>query len=152
PAYVQAVFVNDRLRALAPQHPEWQTTQPFAAALNGDMKTVAAGGEHAVAALTMATHAGMTTDAFAQIVAEWISKARHPRFQRPYTSLGYQPMLELLTFLKANGYRTYIVSGGGVEFMRPWTQSVYGIPPEQVIGSTIKSSFQILGGKPVLMR
>jgi hypothetical protein len=152
PAYVQAIFVNDRLHALAQDHPEWQTMQPFAAALKGDMKSVAAGGEHAVAALIMATHAGMTTDAFTEIVTDWIATAKHPRFGRRYTELVYQPMLELLAYVRANGYRTYIVSGGGVEFIRPWAQRVYGIPPEQVIGSTIKTSFHLQDGKPVLMR
>jgi hypothetical protein len=152
PAYVQAVFVDDRLHALAPQHPDWTTKQPFAAALKGDIMTVAAGGEHTVAELVMATHAGMTTDAFTKIATDWIATAKHPRFKRLYTQLAYQPMLELLAYVRANGYRTYIVSGGGVEFMRPWTDRVYGIPPEQVVGSTIKTSFRFQDGKPVLMR
>jgi len=152
PAYVQAVFLADRLRELAPSHPEWKTEQPYAAALAGDLNKVAAGGETAVAKLVMATHAGMTTDQFARIVSDWIAKARHPRFKRPYTELVYQPMLELLAYLRANGFKTYIVSGGGVAFMRPWTERVYGIPPEQVVGSTIKTHFAMQDGKPVLMR
>jgi phosphoserine phosphatase len=153
PAYVQAIFANDRLHALAQDHPEWQTMEPFAAALKGDMKSVAAGGEHAVAELVMATHAGMTTGEFTKIVSDWIATAKHPRFGRLYTELVYQPMLELLAYVRANGYRTYIVSGGGIEFMRPWTERIYGIPPDQVIGSTIKTSFHLQGdGKPVLMR
>jgi hypothetical protein len=152
PAYVQAVFLLDRLRALAPQHPNWKTQQPYAAALSGDLKAVAAGGETAVAKLVMATHAGMTSDQFAAIVSDWIAHAKHPRFHRPYTECVYQPMLELLAYLRANGFKTYIVSGGGVEFMRPWTQRVYGIPPEQVVGSTIKTTFHIQNGEPVLIR
>jgi hypothetical protein len=152
PAYVQAVFVNDRLKALAPQHPEWKTRQPFAAALADDMKTVTAGGEAAVFQLVMATHAGMTTDEFTKIVSDWITTAKNPRFGKLYTDLVYQPMLELLAFVRTNGYRTYIVSGGGVDFMRPWAERIYGVPPEQVIGSTIKTSFQLRDSKPVLMR
>lgn len=152
PTYVQAAFVSDRLRALVPQHPAWRTEQPYAAALAGDVRTLAAGGAQAVEKLVMATHAGMTTDQFAQIVSDWISTAKHPRFGRLYTELVYQPMLELLSYLRANGFRTYIVSGGGVEFIRPWAQRVYGIPPEQVIGSTIKTTFRLRDGKPVLIR
>jgi len=152
PVYVQAAFVADRLRALAPSHPAWKTEQPYAAALAGDLKTVAAGGEAAVFKLVMATHAGMTTEQFTRIVSDWIAEVRHPRFKRPYTELVYQPMLELLAYLRANGFKTYIVSGGGVEFMRPWAERVYGIPPEQVIGSTIKTHFAMQDGKPVMMR
>jgi hypothetical protein len=116
------------------------------------LKTIAAGGEHALLELIMMTHAGMTTDAFAQLVEDWLATAKHPRFNRPYTDLVYQPMLELLTYLRANGFKTYIVSGGGIEFMRPWTEKVYGIPPEQVIGSSIKTRFELSDGKPVLVR
>ncbi len=152
PAYAQAAFLADRLRALAPQHPKWRTQQPYAAALSGDLKALAAGGAQAVERLVMATHAGMTTDQFAGIVTDWIATAKHPRFGRPYTELVYQPMLELLALLRRNGFRTYIVSGGGVEFIRPWAERVYGIPPEQVIGSTIKTSFHLQDGKPVLIR
>ena len=152
PMYVQLAFALDRVKALAPQHPEWKDQQPFKAALAGDLKTVAAGGEHALLELVMATHAGMTTDAFAQVVTDWLATAKHPRFNRPYTDLVYQPMLELLTYLRANGFKTYIVSGGGIEFMRPWTEKVYGIPPEQVIGSSIKTRFELRDGTPVLVR
>ncbi|MGD8658056.1 MAG: HAD family hydrolase, partial [Desulfobacterales bacterium] len=152
PMYVQLAFALDRVKALAPQHPEWKDNQPFKAALEGDLKTVAAGGEHALLELIMATHAGMTTDAFAQVVTDWLASAKHPRFNRPYTDLVYQPMLELLTYLRANGFKTYIISGGGIEFMRPWTEKVYGIPPEQVVGSSIKTRFELKEGKPVLMR
>jgi hypothetical protein len=152
PIYVQLAFALDRLKALALTHPEWKDKQPFKAALEGDLKTVAAGGEHALLELIMATHAGMTTDAFARVVKDWLATAKHPRFNRPYTELVYQPMLELLTYLRANGFKTYIVSGGGIEFMRPWTEKVYGIPPEQVVGSSIKTRFELREGRPVLMR
>ena len=147
-----SAFALDRVKALAQQHPEWKNKQPCKAALEGDLKTVAAGGEHALLELVMATHAGMTTDAFAQVVRDWLATAKHPRFNRPYTELVHQPMLELLTYLRANGFKTYIVSGGGIEFMRFWTEKVYGIPPEQVIGSSIKTRFELIDGKPVPVR
>jgi hypothetical protein len=152
PMYVQLAFALDRVKALAPTHPQWKDQQPFKAALEGDLKNVAAGGEHALLELVMATHAGMTTDAFAQVVTDWLATAKHPRFNRPYTELVYQPMLELLAYLRANGFKTYIVSGGGIEFMRPWTEKVYGIPPEQVVGSSIKTRFELRDGTPVLVR
>ena len=152
PMYAQLAFALDRIKALAPTHPEWKDKKPFKAALEGDLKTLAAGGEHALLELIMATHAGMTTDAFAKVVTDWMATARHPRFNRPYTDLVYQPMLELLTYLRANGFKTYIISGGGIEFMRPWTEKVYGIPPEQVVGSSIKIRFELSNGKPVLVR
>ena len=152
PMYVQLAFALDRVKALAPQHPEWQDQQPFKAALEGDLKTVAAGGEHALLELVMATHAGMTTEAFAQVVTDWLATAKHPRYNRIYTDLVYQPMLELLAYLRTNGFKTYIVSGGGIEFMRPWTEKIYGIPPEQVIGSSIKTKFELRDGTPVLVR
>ncbi|MBW2489374.1 MAG: haloacid dehalogenase-like hydrolase [Deltaproteobacteria bacterium] len=152
PMYVQLAFALDRVKALAPNHPEWKDKQPFKAALEGDLKAVAAGGEHALLELIMATHAGMTTAAFAQVVMDWLATAKHPRFNRPYTDLVYQPMLELLKYLRANGFKTYIISGGGIEFMRPWTEKVYGIPPEQVVGSSIKTRFELREGRPVLMR
>ena len=152
PVYFQFLFAIDRVRALAPQHPEWKTQEPFKAAIEGDVEALAASGEKGLVELIMATHAGVTTEAFAQIVADWIGTARHPRFQRPYTELVYQPMLELLAFLRANGFKTYIVSGGGIEFMRVWTDHVYGVPPEQVIGSSIVTKFEMQDGKPVLLR
>ena len=133
-------------------HPEWQDKQPFKAALERDMKTLAAAGDHGIAELAMVTHAGMTTQEFQKIVTDWFATARHPRWKRPYTELSYQPMIELLAYLRANGFKTYIVSGGGVEFMRPWTERVYGVPPEQVIGSSIKTKFQIRDGRPELFR
>ncbi len=152
PMPFQVFFTLDRVKALAPQHPEWQTEEPFASLLKGDPKAALAGGERAVVQLMMATHAGMTTDEFAKIVSDWIATAKHPKTGRLFTEMVYQPMLELLAYLRANGFRTYIVSGGGVEFMRPWTERVYGIPPEQVIGSSIKLKFEMRDGKPVLVR
>jgi hypothetical protein len=152
PMYVQLAFALDRVKALAPQHPEWNNTQPFKAVLEGDMKALAESGEHALVELVMATHAGMTTDEFEVIVRQWLQTARHPLYNRPYTELVYQPMAELLTYLRANGFKTFIVSGGGVEFMRPWTEQVYGVPPEQIIGSSIKTRFQMHGDIPVLFR
>jgi hypothetical protein len=152
PIYTQLAFALDRVKVLAPLHPEWNSTQPFKAAVEGDMKTLAGAGEHGMAELVMATHAGMTTAEFEKIVTDWIATARHPRFKRPYTELSYQPMIELLAYLRANGFKTFIVSGGGVEFMRPWTERVYGVPPEQVIGSSIKTKFQMRDGQPELFR
>ncbi len=152
PAYFQLFFALDRVRALASEHPEWKQQQPFKAALEGDMKTLAAGGEHAILELVMASHAGNTTEEFAAIVRDWLATARHPRFDRPYTDLVFQPMVELLEYLRANGFRTWIVSGGGIEFMRPWVGEVYGIPPEQVVGSSIVTKYEIRDGVPVLVR
>lgn len=152
PIYVQLAFALDRIKALAPDHPEWRDTEPFKAALDGDLKAVAAGGEEALLQLIMASHAGMTTEEFEDTVESWLRTAKHPRLNRPYTECVYQPMLELLNYLRANGFKTYIVSGGGVEFMRPWTEQVYGIPPEQVVGSTIKVEYTNQNGKPALLR
>jgi haloacid dehalogenase-like hydrolase len=152
PMYIQLAFALDRVKALAPLHPEWKNTQPFKAALEGDMKTLAEAGEHGMAELVMATHAGMTTEEFQKIVIDWFATARHPRFKRSYTELSYQPMIELLAYLRANGFKTFIVSGGGIEFMRPWTERVYGVPPEQVVGSSIKTQFQMRDGRPELFR
>ncbi len=152
PMYVQLAFALDRVKALAPLHPEWKDTQPFKAALEGDMKSLAASGEHGVAALVTATHAGMTTEEFQKIVVNWLAIARDLKFKRPYTELSYQPMIELLAYLRTNGFKTFIVSGGGVEFMRPWTERVYGVPPEQVVGSSIKTKFQMNDGQPELFR
>jgi phosphoserine phosphatase len=152
PAYFQLFFAIDRVKALAPQRPEWKTKQPYKAVLDGDMKALAAAGEKGLAEIVMATHAGMTTEDFAKLVGDWTASARHPRFKRPYTELVYQPMLELLAYLRASGFKTYIVSGGGIEFMRVFAERVYGIPPEQVIGSTIVTQFQSTDGKPSLLR
>jgi hypothetical protein len=152
PMYFQLAFALDRVKALAPHHPEWKEKQPFKAALEGDLKTVFAGGEHALLELVMASHAGMTTEEFTSTVQDWIATAKHPKTGRHYTDMVYQPMLELLAYLRANGFKTYIASGGGIEFMRPWTEGVYGIPPEQVIGSSIKTKLELRDGKPVLVR
>ena len=152
PLYVQLQFAFDRVRALAAQHPEWKTTQPFQAVLEGDMEAVLASGHRGLAEILMASHAGMTTDEFEAIVEEWIATAAHPRFERKYPDLTYAPMVELLDYLRAHGFKTFIVSGGGVEFMRPFTQEAYGIPPEQVIGSSIRTEFAIRDGEPVLVR
>ena len=135
-----------------PQHPDWKTNEPFASVLNGDIKSAAALGVKGMLEITEATHSGMTTEQFSKTVADWIATARHPRTGKPYTEMVYQPMLELLSYFRANGFKTFIVSGGGVEFMRPWTEKVYGVPPEQVIGSRGKLKFEFLDGKPVLMK
>jgi len=152
PVPVQLYFALDRVKALAPQHPEWKDKEPFASLLKGDLKTALAGGDHALIELVMATHAGMTTVEFEQIVKDWIATAKHPKTGKLYTQMVYQPMLEVLAYLHANGFKNFIVSGGGIEFMRPWTEQVYGIPPEQVIGSSIKTKFEMRDGKPVLVR
>jgi phosphoserine phosphatase len=152
PMYTQLAFTLDRIRALAPQHPEWKAKQPFKAVLDNDLEALGAAGVKGMLELGMASHAGMSTAQFEAIVTDWFDKARHPRFKRRYTELTYQPMLELLAYLRANGFKTYIVSGGGVEFMRPMTEAVYGIPPEQVVGSTIKTRYEVKDGKPVVMR
>jgi phosphoglycolate phosphatase-like HAD superfamily hydrolase len=152
PMYVQLAFALDRVKAEAPNHPEWATTQPFQAVLEGDMKALAAGGEKGLVELIMATHADMTVTQFQEIVTDWIANARDPRFKKPYTELVYQPMLELLAYLRANGFKTFIVSGGGIEFMRPWTEKVYGVPPEQVVGSSIKTKFEMKDEDPTLFR
>ncbi|HEX5045054.1 MAG TPA: HAD family hydrolase [Candidatus Polarisedimenticolaceae bacterium] len=152
PMYFQAMFVFDRVRALAPQHPEWKSDEPFAAVLRGDTHVVLAGGEKALLDMVMATHAGTTTDAFEAIVRDWIGTAKHPGSGHLYTEMVYQPMLELLAYLRANGFKTFVVSGGGIEFMRPWAERVYGIPPEQVVGSSIQTRYELHDGAPVLLR
>lgn len=152
PMYVQLAFALDRVKAMAPLHPEWKNKQPFKAVLDGDLKALAESGERGLAELIMVTHAGMTSDEFAKIVSDWLATARHPRFKRPYTEIVYQPMLEVLAYLRANGFKTYIVSGGGIEFMRPWSERVYGVPPEQVVGSSIKTRFEMRQGRPELFR
>src|SRR5437773_3352113 len=152
PMYFQLMFAFDRVKALAPQHPEWKTKEPFASLLKGDVKGALAGGEKAIFQIVAATHTGMSTTEFEKIVADWIATAKHPKFKRPFIACVYQPMVELLAYLRANGFKTFIVSGGGIEFMRPWTEKVYGIPPEQVVGISIKTKFEMRDGKPVLMR
>ena len=152
PLYVQLFFALDRVKELAPQHPEWKNTEPYASLLKGDVNAALAGGEKAILEVVMATHAGMTTAEFEKIVKDWIATARHPETKRLYTEMVYQPMLELLAFLRANGFKTFIVSGGGIEFMRPWAEKTYGIPPEQVVGSSIKTTFEMRDDGPVLVR
>jgi phosphoglycolate phosphatase-like HAD superfamily hydrolase len=152
PVPFQALFTLDRVKALSSQHPEWKDKEPFASLLKGDMKGALAGGDHALLEMVMATHAGMTSEEFERIVKEWIATAKHPKTGRLYTEMVYQPMIEVLAYLRANGFKTFIVSGGGIEFMRPWVERVYGIPPEQVVGSSIKAKFEMRDGKPVLVR
>jgi phosphoserine phosphatase len=152
PIYFQFAFAIDRVKALAPQHPEWKDKQPFKGILEGDLKSALAPGEPAIVAIIMATHAGMTTDEFSKIVAEWLATAKHPRFKRPYTDCVYKPMLEVVAYLRANGFRPFIVSGGGVEFIRVWAERVYGIPPEQVVGSVGMTKFEMRDTGPVLLR
>ena len=152
PQPVQGFFLDDRLKALLPQHPEWKTTEPFKSKLAGDMKGVMATGIKGIGELAMATHAGMTTDEFAAIARDWFATAKHPKFGVPFTRVVYQPMLELLQYLRSNGFSTFIVSGGGIELMRAFAEEIYGIPPQQIIGSTIKTHFEMRDGTPVLMR
>jgi phosphoglycolate phosphatase-like HAD superfamily hydrolase len=152
PIYFQFIFALDRIKALAPQHPEWTTEQPFKAVLEGDLKSVLAGGEHGLGELIAATHAGMTTDEFARAAKEWLTDARHPKTGRLYTEMAYRPMLELLIYLRANGFKTFIVSGGGIEFLRTFAEEAYGIPPEQVVGSSGKLQFEIRDGRPTLVK
>ena len=152
PVPVQLYFVLDRVKALAPRHPEWNTTEPFASLLRGDLQTALAGGDRSLLEIVMATHAGVTTAEFEQIVKDWIAAAKHPKTGQLFTDMVYQPMLEVLSYLRANGFKTFIVSGGGIEFMRPWAERAYGIPPEQIVGSSIKTEFEVRDGKPVLVR
>jgi phosphoserine phosphatase len=152
PMYFQLFFVADRVKAMAPQHPEWKTQEPFASLLKGDMKGALAGGEKGLVALLAATHAGMTTDEFNKTVTEWIATAKHPKTGKAFTAMAYQPMLELLAYLRDHGFKTFIVSGGGIEFMRPWTEKVYGIPPEQVVGSSGGLQYELRDGKPVIVK
>jgi hypothetical protein len=152
PMYFQLLFALDRVKALAPDHPEWRDKEPFAALLKSDVGAALSGGEPAVAEIVMATHTGMTNDEFAAIVSEWIAKAKHPVTGRLYTEMVYQPMLELTAFLRAKAFKVFIVSGGGIEFMRPCTERVYGVPPENVVGSSAMTKFELRDGKPVLIR
>jgi hypothetical protein len=152
PVYFQLFFAADRVKALAPEHPEWKTLQPFQSLLENDLNTFSTFGEHGILEVVMATHAGNSTEEFEKIVKDWLSTAKHPRFNRPFTEFVYQPMLELIDYLQKNDFKTFIVSGGGIEFMRPWVEQVYGIPRDQVIGSSIKTEFVIKDGKPVIIR
>lgn len=152
PMYFQLAFALDRVKALAPQHPEWQTKEPFASLMKGDLKGALSEGEEAILAIVMATHAGMTTDEFEVAVRDWIATAKHPKTGKLYSEMVYQPMLELLTYLRANGFKTYIVSGGGIEFVRVFSETVYGIPPEQVVGSSGKLKFEVQDGQPTIVK
>lgn len=152
PIYIQLAFAIDRVQAMAPDHPEWRDQEPFSSVLKGDIKTALAGGEHAALQLVLATHAGITSEQFESIVHEWLETARHPTKHRLYTEMVYQPMLELLAYLRAHGFKTFIVSGGGVDFMRVFAERVYGIPPEQTIGSTIKTKFVMTDQGPIIQR
>ena len=152
PMYTQLAFALDRIKVMAPQHPEWKTQEPFKSVLEGNLKGVMAGGEKAVFEIIATTHSGMTTEVFAKEVTDWLATAKHPRFHRLYTELIYQPMVELLVYLRANGFKTFIVSGGGIDFMRPWTEKAYGIPPEQVVGSVGETKYELQNGKPVLVK
>lgn len=152
PIYTQLAFALDRVKALAPQHPEWKDEQPFKAVLEGDIKALGAAGEKGLIDVMMVTHAGMGTAGFERVVTDWFQAARHPQFERPYTELTYKPMVELLEYLRGNGFATYIVSGGGIEFMRPITMDAYGVPSQQVIGSSIKTEYKIVDGTPTLLR
>ena len=153
PFYIQVAFAFDRIKAMAPEHPEWKTKQPFKALLENDTTTLAASGEKGLLEIIAATHTGMTTEEFSRSVLDWLARARHPRFNRPYNTLVYQPMVELLGYLRTNGFKTFIVSGGGIEFMRPWVEKAYGIPPEQVVGSSGEVKFEAgSNGQPVLMK
>jgi phosphoglycolate phosphatase-like HAD superfamily hydrolase len=152
PFYFQLAFAIDRVKELAAKHPEWRTQQPFQAVLEDDLETLAKSGMEGLLQLVMASHAGMTTDEFHAIAKDWLATARHPRFNRRYHELVFQPMLELLAYLRANGFKTYITSGGGIEFLRVFAEEVYGIPPEQVIGSSVKTKFELRDGNPIIVR
>jgi phosphoglycolate phosphatase-like HAD superfamily hydrolase len=152
PMYFQLAFALDRVKLLAPQHPEWKDKEPFASLLKGDLKAALAGGEHAVLEIVMAAHSGMTSEEFAVTARQWLATARHPKTGKLYREMTYQPMLELLHYLRANGFKTFIVSGGGVEFVREFSEQAYGIPPEQVVGSSGKLKYEVRDGKPVLVK
>ena len=152
PLYFQFFFVIDRIKALAPQHPEWKTKEPFKSVLAGDMKKALASGEKGIAAMFIATHAGMTEEEFDAIVNEWVKNGKHPKTKKGFTQMVYQPMLELMEYLRAHEFKTFIVSGGGIDFMRPWAEEVYGIPPQQVVGSSLKVKYEVKGDKPVITR
>ncbi len=152
PAYFQALFAMDRVKALAPQHPEWKDQEPFKSVIAGDLKSVAAQGMKGLGQIVAVSHAGITADQFSTIAKEWLATARHPQSGRLYKSMVYQPMLELLDYLRANGFQTFIVSGGGIEFLRAFAEETYGIPPEQIIGSSIKSKYELRDGVPVIVK
>ncbi|AUS04364.1 HAD family hydrolase [Pseudotamlana carrageenivorans] len=152
PVYFQLFFAMYRIKALAPEHPEWKNKQPFKAVLENDMKALMASGEKGLLELVMASHSGMTAEEFEDLVKDWLAHETHPRFNKPYNEVIFKPMLELLDYLRANNFKTYIVSGGGVEFMRPWTEETYGIPKDQIIGSSVKTEFTFENGKAQIKR
>ncbi len=152
PMYFQLAFALDRVKAMAPKHPEWKTKQPFKAAIDGDMKTLAAAGERGLLELVAASHAGLTTEEFAAVVKDWLATARHPKFNRPYTELTFAPMVELLAYLRSSGFQTWIVSGGGIEFMRVFAEQAYGVPPQQMVGSSLELKYELRNGQPVLVQ
>jgi phosphoserine phosphatase len=152
PVYFQAFFVFDRIKMLAADHPEWKTQEPFASVLRGDTRNALSGGEKALVEMVMATHAGMTTEEFEKIVSDWITTAKHPETGRLFTDMTFQPMQELLAYLRKNGFKTFIVSGGGIDFLRVWAERVYGVPTDHVIGSSIKTRYEVRDGKPVIVR
>jgi phosphoglycolate phosphatase-like HAD superfamily hydrolase len=151
PLYFQLQFLFDQVRAQANEHPEWHTIEPFAAVLEGDLPRALAGGSASLVQLVAATQSGVDSDVFEARVENWIASARHPTTGKPYTSMVFQPMLEMLDYLRANGFETWIVSGGGLDFMRPWADEVYGIPPEQVVGTTSASQYKLVNGKPAIV-
>jgi len=152
PLYFQLIYAIDEVKRMAPRHPEWQNKEPFASVIKGDIDKVLAGGMHGLAELMAVTHAGMTTKQFSSRVRDWLASARHPRTKRPYNEMVYQPMLELLAYLRASGFKTYIVSGGGIDFLRVFSEKTYGIPPEQVVGSSIKAKYEVHNGVPVIVK
>jgi phosphoglycolate phosphatase-like HAD superfamily hydrolase len=152
PLYFQALYLFHRIEMLAPDHPEWETREPFASVLKGDVEGALTGGEKALLEMAVATHTGLSSEEFAATVKDWLATARHPETGRPYTEMVYQPMLELLAYLRGAGFKTFIVSGGGIDFMRPWTESVYGIPPEQVVGTSLKAGYEVRGGEPTIVK
>ncbi len=152
PLYFQLLFALDRVRELAPEHPHWRTTEPFKSVLRDDMKGVMASGKEGLEQILIATHTGMTAEEFRRAVSEWLATARHPETHMKYTEMVYQPMLELLSYLRANGFKTFIVSGGGIDFMRVFTERVYGVPPEQVVGTEIEAAFELRDGLPVIVK
>jgi phosphoglycolate phosphatase-like HAD superfamily hydrolase len=152
PLYFQLLFAIDRVKALAPEHPEWKEKEPHKSLLAGDMKGSLAGGERSLMEIMAAAHSNMTTEEFEPLVKNWLATAKHPTTGQPYTQMAYQPMIELLAYLRGNGFKTFIVSGGGIDFMRAFAENVYGIPPEQVIGSTGKLKYELRDGKPELVK
>ncbi|MCB1090427.1 MAG: haloacid dehalogenase-like hydrolase, partial [Verrucomicrobiae bacterium] len=152
PMYFQAFYIFDRIKALAPEHPEWKDEEPFASVIKGNIAGSLAGGEKALLAMAMATHAGMTSEEFDQVVGDWLKTARHPKTGMAYNQMIFQPMVELLDYLRANGFKTFIVSGGGIDFLRVFAEDAYGVPPEQVVGSSIKAAYEVRDGVPVVVK